>query len=145
MGRTIVAAVLVVALATVAFASTAATAPKPSPQVKALKLQVAKLKKDNGKLRTRVAGLTRQRSALKTQVSTLNKQVTTVTGERDAADTQVILLTSEVTRLRNLIRDDVHTLADAWRNDNDARTDVSKYESTDYWSYSFSFCGFCSP
>jgi outer membrane murein-binding lipoprotein Lpp len=157
--KTIVTAVLVVALATVAFASAAATAPKPSPQVKALKLQVAKLKKDNGQLRSRVASLTRQRgtlktqvasltsqrSALTTQVTTLNEQVATLTGERDTARAEATSQTTEVARLRNLIRDDVHTLADAWRNDNNARTDVSKYEATDYWSYSFTFCGFCSP
>jgi hypothetical protein len=92
-----------------------------------------------------VASLTSQKSALRTQVSTLNEQVDTVTGERDAATTEVILLTSEVTRLRNLIRDDVHSLATAWKNDSDGRTDVGKHEATDYWSYSFTFCGFCSP
>jgi outer membrane murein-binding lipoprotein Lpp len=143
--KTIITAVLVALLATVAFASTASTAPRPSPQVKALKLQVAKLKKENGKLRSRVATLTRQKGTLTTQVSTLSGQVTTLTRERDTARTEVTSLTNEVTRLRGLIRDDVHLLANAWRNDNDARTDVSKYESTDYWSYSFTFCGFCSP
>ena len=44
-----------------------------------------------------------------------------------------------------LIVDSVQNLANAWRSEGNPKTEVSYYQGTgDYWSYSFTWCGFCS-
>jgi hypothetical protein len=62
--------------------------------------------------------------------------VATLTTERDS-------WIAEAGRLRGLIVNEVHGLANSWKTDNNPKTDVSYYESRDYWSYSFTWCGFC--
>jgi uncharacterized protein YlxW (UPF0749 family) len=85
-------------------------------QVSTLKAQVRKLKTDRARLSNRVLTLTRQRD--------------------DAR--------AEVTRLKTLIVSSVQPLAEAWRNDGNPQTEVSYFESGDsYWSYTFTWCGFC--
>jgi hypothetical protein len=87
--------------------------------------------------------------ALTKQVSVLKAQIRKLKRDKVRLSTRVLILTSErneareeVLRLRGLIVNEVHALANAWRNDGNEKTGVSFYESSDYWSYSFNYCGF---
>jgi hypothetical protein len=117
--RSVLSAVLIsLVLAGTATATTSLTPRERSltRQVSVLKTQVRKLKQANGRLSTRVLVLTDERNEQK----------------------------EEVTRLRSLILNEVHGLAASWRIDGNPKTDVSYYESgSNYWSYSFTWCGFC--
>lgn len=82
--------------------------------------------------------LQRQVKTLKASNVTLARQVRTLKNQRQN-------LSDEVARLRQLILDSVQSLSNAWLNDGNPQTGVSYYSSgDDYWSYSFTWCGFCT-
>ena len=115
-----------------------AAAPPPSKQVVALKRQVAALKKT-------VAVRTKQRDALQDRVTALTEERDRLVSDKTTLEGNVATLLIELARVRQLIVDSVQNLANAWRSDGNPKTEVSYYQgSGDYWSYTFTWCGFCS-
>jgi hypothetical protein len=65
--------------------------------------------------------LIKERNALASERDQLALDKKTLQDQKATLGAAVTSLTTEVNRLRNLIRDDVHTLANAWRNDTTRR------------------------
>jgi hypothetical protein len=97
---------------------------------------VVKLKRSNARLTSEV-------TALKDSNSEMRDQVTALTTERDSFAAARDSFATEIVRLRQYFVDSVPNLATAWRNDGNSKTDVSYFEAGNYWSYSFTWCGFC--
>jgi chromosome segregation ATPase len=140
---------LLVALAISTGGSVAA--PPPEKQIATLKRQIATLKRtlairtdQRDKAQIRALEALGERDTARRQAKKLAGEIADIRTERDAARADVTALQAEVTRLRGLVVSDVHTLANAWRQDGNAKTEVSYYtSSSDYWSYTFTYCGFC--
>lgn len=162
-----VAAALMLAVAGVA---TAASPPTPrekalTRQVTALTKQVKTLKADKTRLQRKITTLTDAKTRLEGAIANLGTQVQTLTADKTTLEGQVATLGADKTALQGqvatltdtnkaqattigtlqgLVVNSVETVANAWKSDSNPKTDVSYYASDNYWSYSFTYCGFCS-